>query len=57
MRRRRLTCYGVESRSTKAARERQPSRWSGEIRDWTLAPAVWLNPEADVDRKSKQKAV
>ena len=39
----------------KAARERQPGRWSGEIRDWTLAPTVWLNPETNVERRSKQK--
>jgi transposase InsO family protein len=28
-----------------AARERHPARWSGDIRDWSLAPVVWLNPE------------
>lgn len=29
----------------EAARERHPTRWSREIRDWTLEPVVWLNPE------------
>ena len=28
-----------------AARERHPERWSGNIRDWSLEPVVWLNPE------------
>ncbi len=33
----------------EAARQRQPLRWSGKIRDWTLEPVVWLNPEHDSD--------
>ena len=40
----------------QAARERQPQRWSGEIRNWSLAPAVWLNPETDIDCRQKRKA-
>ena len=30
-----------------AARQRNPERWSGDIRDWTLDPWVWLNPERE----------
>jgi hypothetical protein len=33
------------------ARERNPSRWSGETRNWTPVDAVALNPE----RASKEK--
>ena len=29
----------------KAAKDRNPRRWSGEIRNWTPVRAVWLNPE------------
>jgi putative transposase len=29
----------------KAAKERNPARWSGDIRDWDLPGEVWLNPE------------
>ena len=29
----------------EAARERNPQRWSGNIRDWSLPLTVWLNPE------------
>lgn len=29
----------------EAARERNPRRWSGNIRDWSLPQSVWLNPE------------
>jgi len=31
----------------EAARERQPQRWSGKVRDWALEPVVWLNPERE----------
>ena len=40
----------------EAARERQPQRWSGKIRNWTLPDAVWLNPERDVDSGQKRQA-
>jgi len=29
----------------QAARARHPQRWSAQIRDWDLAPVVYLNPE------------
>lgn len=29
----------------EAARARNPQRWSGRIRNWTLPESVWLNPE------------
>lgn len=29
----------------QAAKERNPQRWSGDIRDWSLEATVWLNPE------------
>lgn len=31
----------------EAARARHPERWSGNIRNWTLAPSVCLNPERE----------
>ena len=40
----------------EAARERHPQRWSGETRDWSLAPAVWLNPEREVNCRQNRKA-
>lgn len=40
----------------EAARERQPQRWSGEIRNWSLATTVCLNPERDIDCRQKRKA-
>ena len=40
----------------EAARKRQPQRWSGKIRNWTLPDAVWLNPEREVDSGQKRKA-
>jgi putative transposase len=29
----------------EAARARNPRRWSGDSRDWSLPESVWLNPE------------
>ena len=29
------------------ARERNPARWSGDMRNWTPIGAVTLNPERD----------
>ncbi len=40
----------------EAARARQPLRWSGKTRNWSLPDAVWLNPEREVDRGQKRKA-
>jgi hypothetical protein len=31
----------------EAARARHPERWSTQIRNWTLTPEVYLNPERD----------
>ena len=30
------------------ARQKNPQRWSGNIRDWRYTKAVWLNPPKDV---------
>jgi len=38
----------------KAAKERNPKRWSGDIRDWNSATEVWLNPPKEV-RAEEQK--
>jgi len=38
----------------KAAKERNPKRWSGEIRDWSLVTEVWLNSPKEV-RAEEQK--
>jgi hypothetical protein len=40
----------------EAARKRQPQRWSGKIRNWTLPDAVWLNPEREVGSGQKRQA-
>ncbi len=29
----------------EAARARNPRRWSGDSRDWSLPQSVWLNPK------------
>ena len=29
------------------AKKRHPERWSGKIRNWTIAPIVWLNPDTE----------
>ena len=31
----------------RLARDRNPNRWSGEIRNWELPEKVWLNPEKE----------
>lgn len=36
------------------AKERNPQRWSGEIRDWSPVNEVWLNPPKEV-RAEEQK--
>lgn len=33
----------------EAAKERNPERWTKEIRDWTLEDEVWLNPDKTQD--------
>lgn len=38
------------------AKVKHPERWSGEIRDWSIEPVVWLNPEKDTERKTKKAA-
>jgi len=38
----------------QAAKERNPKRWSGEIRDWSPVTEVWLNPPKEV-RAEEQK--
>lgn len=30
------------------AKAANPARWSGEVRNWSLADAVWLNPEREL---------
>jgi putative transposase len=41
----------MDNRKTvyEAAKQRNPARWSGEIRDWDLPGEVWLNPEKTED--------
>jgi len=31
----------------EAARKRNPNRWSGNTRDWSLPDVVYLNPEKE----------
>ena len=38
----------------EAAKERNPRRWSGEIRDWNPVTEVWLNPPKEI-RAEEQK--
>lgn len=40
----------------KAARVRHPERWSGNIRNWSLAPIVCLNPEREAVLQRTSKA-
>jgi len=46
----------LEKRKTvyEAAKEKNPQRWSGEIRDWSPVTEVWLNPPKEV-RAEEQK--
>ncbi len=32
----------------KAAKEKNPQRWSGDIRNWNPVTGVWLNPPKEV---------
>jgi len=38
----------------QAAKERNPKRWSGKIRDWSPVTEVWLNPPKEI-RAEEQK--
>jgi len=38
----------------EAAKERNPERWSGKIRDWSPVTEVWLNPPKEA-RAEEQK--
>jgi len=40
----------------EAARKRNPQRWSGDIRNWSLAPVVWLNPENEQHEELREVA-
>ena len=40
----------------EAARARYPERWSGDIRNWSLAPIVCLNPEREAVLQQTSKA-
>lgn len=40
----------------QAARDRNPGRWSEDIRDWSLPETVWLNPEREKTNEMKQAA-
>ena len=31
----------------ETAKTKNPSRWSGKTRNWTINEKVWLNPEKD----------
>lgn len=39
-----------------AAKSRNPRRWSGQTRNWTLQNEVWLNPERSQSEKLQQTA-
>lgn len=39
-----------------AAKAANPSRWSGETRDWSLPDEVWLNPQQRKDEEMKNVA-
>ncbi len=40
----------------EAARARHPERWSGNMRNWVLAPIVCLNPEREAVLQQTSKA-
>lgn len=40
----------------REARDRNPRRWSGKTRDWTLASKVYLNPERSFSDELKKAA-
>jgi len=42
----------------QAAKERNPQRWSGHVRNWEPVGNVWLNPEnsENADAEIREKA-
>jgi transposase InsO family protein len=40
----------------EAARAQHPERWSGSIRNWSLSPTVYLNPERETVEPDKLQA-
>lgn len=40
----------------QAAKNKHPSRWSGQIRNWESTQAVFLNPEKSVQKDGKTAA-
>lgn len=52
-----LDCHILQARAQvyAAAREANPNRWSGEIRDWTHISEVHLNPETPKNQNKKAK--
>ena len=48
----------LEKRSKlyEVSRAQHPERWSGNIRNWSLAPTVYLNPERETGEPDKLKA-
>ena len=38
----------------EAAKERNPERWSGEIRDWSPVTEVWLNPPKEIRAEEQE---
>jgi len=38
----------------KAARKRNPERWSGDTRNWSPVTEVWLNPPKEHQAKKEQ---
>lgn len=38
----------------QAAKERNPTRWSGETRNWNKPGAVWLNPERETEESDSK---
>jgi len=38
------------------ARRRHPNRWSGGTRDWSAAPAVFLNSKRNQDKVASKRA-
>lgn len=49
-------CLRKRDEVYRAARARNPRRWTGETRDWTLPTSVYLNPERDEGEALKKAA-
>ncbi|MBD2847462.1 transposase [Paenibacillus sp. IB182496] len=41
----------------ESAKVKNPSRWSGEMRDWSLKDEVWLNPEKVTGLQAAQNSL